>query len=459
MAQTATSPQAAASRGMQTFFLVWFGQMISLVGTGLTNFGINVWVLQQTGSITQFALMAFFNALPAIVLAPISGALVDRMDRRWAMIASDTAAALGTFVLALLFFTNTLQIWHIYAVIIWAAIFRSVQEPAYAASVALMVPKEQLGRANGLIQVAFAIEQLLAPLIAGALIGFIQIQGLIAIDMATFLFALVTLLLVRIPRPKQSEAARTAQGSLLREVGYGWRYLQSRPGLLVLMLYFGIINFLAGMVIILVTPLILSFASPLALGAVQSAAGLGMLAGGIAMGVWGGPKRRAEAMLGFIALMGVCMIIAGLQPSVWLIGVAAFIFLFCLPVVGASTQTIWQRKIAPDVQGRVFALRQMVSTAAMPLAFLLAGPLTDGVFQPLITPGGALSSNVGAIIGTGPGRGIGLLFIVFGFLTLLVALVGYSYPRLRNVERELPDVLTDETASDGDLTVQPQPAS
>ncbi|HEX2091247.1 MAG TPA: MFS transporter, partial [Longimicrobiaceae bacterium] len=252
--------------GVRTFLMIWTGQVVSLVGSGLTSFVLGVWVYQNTGSATLFALIAACAVLPGVVLSPLTGEVADRRDRRWVMILADCGAALSTFVVFALYLGGRLEVWHIYLATTATALCNAFQAPAYAASVAVLVPRRQLGRVNGLVQVERAAA-ILSPAVAAALISAIGISGVILIDFATFLFATGTLLLVRIPRPEATtHGADAVHGSLLQRAGYGWRYLGARPGLLWLVVLMGISNFFIGLCSVLVTPLILSFSSVGTLG-------------------------------------------------------------------------------------------------------------------------------------------------------------------------------------------------
>lgn len=203
-------------------------------------------------------------------------------------------------------------------------------------------------------------------------------------------------------------------------------------------------NFLLNFSVVLTVPLVLSFGTPGTLGVVQMTAGLGMLAGGIVMSAWGGPKQRIAAVIGFIALAGAGLLVAGLRSTGLFVGAGIFILMFSVPMASAPSQAIFQSKIAPGVQGRVFAIRSLISRSMMPLAFLLAGPLADRIFEPLMQPDGGLGRTaLGAILGAGDGRGIGLMFLFSGLTLLGASLLAYTTPRIRLVENELPDVLPD----------------
>jgi MFS family permease len=439
--------QRAAPRGIINFALIWSGQLVSLIGSGLTGFALGAWIYESSESVTQYGLVVLSTMLPNILLSPLAGALVDRWDRRKAMLLSDTGAALGTLTIALLLLSGRFELWRICLATAAVSAFGAFQWPAYSASTALLVPQEHLGRANGLIQLGQALGFIISPALAGFLVVKIQVQGVILIDFATFLFAVLTLLFVRIPRPEPTAEGGAGKGSLLREAAYGLTYLAARPGLMGMLILFATLNFLMGFVNTLVTPLILSFTTKDVLGAMLSIGGSGMLFGGIVMSVWGGPKRRINGVLGFLLLTGLFILLAGFRPSVPLTTAAAWSFFFCVPFVGASSEAIWQSKVAPDVQGRAAATRSMIAQISAPAAMALAGPLADYVFEPLLAAEGVLAKSVGRVIGVGQGRGIGLIFILVGVLTVLTTIGGYLYPRLRLVEDELPDVLADETTT------------
>jgi DHA3 family macrolide efflux protein-like MFS transporter len=438
------SPLRPRLSGMQGYMVVLFGQSVSQLGSGLSRFAIGIWIYQLTGSVTQFALATFFGIAPTVLLAPLVGNLVDRWDRRWAMILSDAGAGVGTLVLAFLMWSGKVELWHLYLVIASNAAFGTIQFPAFSAATTLLVPRERLNQANGLSTFGHSLVSLLAPLAAGFLIGTIELAGIILIDGATCLFAVLTLLVIRIPRPAQERLAEEAPRSFLAESLFGWRYIRARPGLLGLLLVFAAVNFATALVQTLITPLVLSFAPSAVLGTVVTGAGLGLLAGGILMSVWKGPDRKVRAILAVLAFQGVMLLCGGLRPNATLIAASAFLYLACVPVLNACSQTVWQSKIPPSMQGRVFSIRQMIPGATLPLGALMAGPLSDRVFEPLLAPGGALAGSVGRVLGTGPGRGIGFLFVSLGCLVFLTALAGSRQASLRNVETDLPDALPQE---------------
>jgi MFS family permease len=423
---------------MRAYAVVWLGQSVSLVGSGLTSFALGVWVFEQSRSATMFALMGLCAVLPRLLLSPLAGALVDRWDRRWLMIGSDVGAGLVTLAVAILRAADKLEIWHVWLMVGASAAFGAIQWPAYTAATTQFVSKQDLGRANGMRQLGQAAAEILAPSLAVALTPSLGLEGVILIDLATFAFAVLTLALVRFP---SLGTAPSASGSLREEMLAGGKYIAARPGLVGLLLLLSTVNFLWGMVGALITPMVLGFTTSAQLGAIVSIAGAGMLAGSLTMSIWGGPRRRILGVFAFEALSGLCFMLMGLRPLFWTTAAGAFGAHVTIAIVFGSNQTIWQSKVEHQLQGRVFAAQQMLMRAASPLAYLLAGPAADRLFEPLLATDGRLSGSVGRLVGTGPGRGIGLLFLIMGVIKLSVVLLGYLRPSIRLIEEQLPDAI------------------
>lgn len=447
---TAAAVPSRSPRTMRTFMIIWAGQLISMIGSGLTSFALGVWIFQQTKQATPFALTVFISAVPRILLAPLAGTLADRWNRRWVMILSDTGSALVTLVAAGLLASNSLQIWHIYLIAFAGAVCGAFQEPAYTASITMLVEKKDLARASGLGQLSQALEMLIAPVLAGLLFGLVGLRGIILIDFATYFFGIGALLFVRIPQPALTESkAEKPRNQVWADMRFGWQYLRARPGLFGLLLYFALVNFTLNLATVLTGPLVLARHSAGVFGTVQMAFGMGMLLGSIVLSARGGPRRRSRGVIGFIALGAVGLLITGLHPAVIFPAAGLFLLVFAVPLASGPSQAIFQSKVAPEVQGRVFAMRSLISRSMMPLAFLVAGPLADQVFEPLMQPGGGLAGTVGAVLGTGAGRGVGLMFVLAAVALLGGSLLAYLNPRIRNVEEELPDAVVTAGESAG----------
>jgi MFS family permease len=427
---------------MVGFTIVWAGQVVSLLGSGMTWFALTIWAWEMTGQATALALVGFFSFGPTILLSPVAGALVDRWNRKLVMMLSDLAAGLMTLVVLALYSTDHLQIWHLYVTGALAGAFQAFQFPAYSAAVTTMLPKEQYARANGMMSLAEGAAGVFAPLAGGLLLGLIDVGGVMLVDVVTFVVAISALLAVHIPQPETTAAGRAGRGSIWKESAYGFRYIWERPSLLGLQLVFLAINLIAAFSFTVLAPMILARTGndEVVLGSVQSMLGAGGVVGGLLLSVWGGPKRRVHGVLGGMALaclLGQLTLGLGNGLVIWMAG--AFLDAFFIPIINGSNQAIWQAKVAPDVQGRVFATRRLIAQISAPVATLLAGPLADHVFEPALAVDGPWTGLFGDIVGTGPGAGMALMFVISGAVGALVATGGYAFRAVRDAEDILPD--------------------
>ena len=305
-----------------------------------------------------------------------------------------------------------------------------------------MVPKEQLGRANGLMSLIEAGPGVVAPMLAGALLPVIKLGGLLALDVATFFIAIGALLVVFIPQPKATEEGKAAQGDFIKEALYGFKYIFARPSLLGLQLIFFAGNLFAGIAFSTVSPMILAKTNQntIIFGTVQTMGAIGVIAGGIAMSAWGGFKKRVHGVLlgwAYSGLIGTTLL--GLKYGLPLWIPVMILGSLSMPLINGSNQAIWQAKVAPDLQGRVFSARRLIAWFANPISPIIGGTLADFVLEPAMRTQSALSSTFGWITGTGPGTGMGVLQLFCGLAITLVGISGYLIPAVRNVDELLPD--------------------
>jgi MFS family permease len=372
----------------------------------------------------------------------MAGAIVDRSNRKLMMMISDLAAGVTTIGILVLYATGQLQIWHLCITGFITGTFQTFQWPAYSAAITLMLPKEQYGRANGMIELAGASSNIFAPLLAGALLGVIGISGLLLIDIATFVVAVGALLFVYVPQPARTETGRQAQGSIWKESAYGFRHIFARPSLLGLQIVFLLGNLFSTLGYTVMAPMILARTGNDAVifGAVQTVGAIGGVVGGLTMSAWGGFRRRVHGVLsgwGLSSLLGQTLMGLGQALPVW--AVASFNGAFFGPIINGSNQAIWMAKVEPDVQGRVFATRRLIAWLVSPIATLAAGPLADYVFEPAMQEGGRLADTFGWLVGTGPGAGMSLMMVLTGLAAALVGFGAYGVRVVRDAEAILPD--------------------
>ncbi len=431
---------------MRIFLIVWIGQVISLFGSKLSEFALGFWILEQTyrdtGTISQFALIILLIYLPKVIVSPIAGVLIDRWNRRSAMILSDGATGIIALIIMLLALSDKLAVWHIYLAVTITSTFNAFQLPAYTAAIAQIVPREQYSRANGMVQVSNGIAKIASPFIAGILMQFIALEGILTIDLITFFIAILTLISIRFPPVKKKRKRKQSTlKSLLQETILGWKYIVIKPGLFKLLSFIAISYFTTGMLEVILWPLLYEPGSTERLGTILSIGGCGVLVGSVLISIWGGTKNRIKMIITCVALQGIVILTTSLKIAPVVLAIGIFIYLFCQPIIISSNQAIWQSKIPSHIQGRVFSLQQSLERGLAICAYSIAGPLVDQILNPLMAENGLLANSVGKFIGgeIGQNQGIALLLLLLGILNLLTVFLAYREPRLRRLETELPD--------------------
>ncbi|MCS6992781.1 MAG: MFS transporter [Anaerolineales bacterium] len=396
------------------FFTIFAGQALSLFGSGLVQFALVWYLTQETGSATILATATLIAMLPQIFLGPFVGALVDRWDRRVVMMAADGAIAFATLALAGAFWAGWVQIWHIYAILFIRSLGGAFHWPAMAASTALMVPNEHLARVAGLQQTLHGLVSMVAPPTGAVLLGVMTTQGVLAIDVITALIAILPLAFIPIPQPTRVQNAhKEPRPSYWQDVRDGLRYVAAWPGLLAILSMAVLINFLltpAGALMPLLVTRHFGLGA-LELGLTDTLWGVGMIAGGALLGVWGGFKKRiATTLLGIIGI-GVGVLMTGLAPAnmFWLALAGMAVVGVTNPIANGPLHAILQAAIQPDMQGRVMSLVNSAATAMTPLSLLVAGPVSDVV-------------------------GVRAWYLFGGLVCLLMGAAGFFLPVVMNVE-------------------------
>ncbi|MEV1329724.1 amino acid adenylation domain-containing protein [Micromonospora costi] len=440
-----TAPPAtatpAAPRNLRTYLAVAAGQLASLTGAALTQWAIPVWIYLQTGSYVSFALFAALGIVPTLLVSPLAGALVDRLDRRRVMLAAGVAAGLAELLMGLLLWSGQLHVWHLYVLVVCLTTAASFQRVAFLAATPQLVPKAYLGHANGVNQLATGFANLVAPLLGAGLLGLLGLGGILLVDVVSYGFAVLVLLLVRFPRTMGRVRDEPLRAALLGGLRFTWGI----RGLRSMLLFFAALNIFLGAALIMVSPLVLGFGTLAQVGQAAFAEGVGAALGGLVVIIWGGPtRRRATGVLIASAATAACYLLVGLRPTLLLVAAGLFGAGLALSITQGIYATIVQVKVPQRFHGRVFALNQMIAWGTLPIGYAVVGPLGARLLEPLMAPDGPLASTVGAVIGTGPGRGIGLLYLALALAMLALTATATLVPSLARFDQQVPDAPPDD---------------
>jgi DHA3 family macrolide efflux protein-like MFS transporter len=384
MIEPETPEQSAATdetagRSMRPFLVLWSGQALSLIGSHAVQFGLVWWLTAETGSATVLATATLVGLLPPVVLGPAIGALVDRWDRKRVMLGADGFVAAASLALAGLFAAGVAATEHVLALLFLRALGGAFHAPAMTASTSLMVPERHLTRVQGLHQSLQGVLAIVAAPLGALLLATFPMAAVMLVDVATALPALLSLAAIRVPRPPR--AGELAGASLWSDTLAGLRYLAGRRGHALLVAGAALVNALVVPAFALLPLLVLERlgAGATELGWLTAALGVGMIAGGAVLGAWGGFRRRIATALAAMIALGLAVAAVGLTPGssfAWALGALTGVGLV-VPLVNGPIFAILQTTIAPELQGRVFALVASLAGGAAPLGLVLATPVAE----------------------------------------------------------------------------------
>ena len=420
---------------LRTFYIITITQVLSIIGSAMTNVAIGIRVFNDTGDSTPLLLSSFFFALPLMIGGSFAGVFADRWNRRLILILTDVGQAIGTGLLLFSFSTGNFQLWHLYTVSLISGTLSMLQRPAMEASVTMLVPDSHRDRANAIRQITGPTAGIIAPVVTGFLYAITGVTGVMLIDLATFVVAVTVVALVEIPQPESDPAQAS---SVLAELHTGFQFLWQRRVLFNLMLYAALVNFLLSGPMSLSTPYIITLTgSEKTLGILLGMLNAGIVIGGVVMMIWGGTRPRVHGIMLGLMFRAVWLTVYGLVRTPLMLGMALFFIFFTNALVDASFMSILQAKVPPNMQGRIFALLFQMMYIANPLSLLLTGPLVDNVLEPAVdSPGWQV---VAPFVGSQPGSGMGLLMLAAGVLMFASTALVYAWPKTRSVERDLPD--------------------
>ncbi len=408
---TEKTTRAPTGTWRRPFFTIWTAQQVSLVGSQVAQFALVWWLTATTGSATVLATATLVAVLPQIVLSPIAGALVDRWDRRRVMIVADFLIAMVSLFLAVLFITGKIQIWHVYLVMFARAAGGAFHGQAMAASISLLVPKEQLARIAGLNQIMNGGTNIASPAIGAFLLAILPLSGVMFVDVATAAVGIVPLFFIPVPSPRRSQVSTGF--SVWKDMQEGIRYVRAWPAL-VLMIAMALLIKLALTPAFSLLPLLVKnhfHGGPAQLGAFEGLFGVGVVAGGVLLGVWGGFRRKIRTILAGVLILGMGLTSLAFIPGGLLLAGLACLFAmgFAVSLVDGPFIAILQATVAPEIQGRVLGVVGSLLTLTSPLGLILAGPLSDRL-------------------------GLSIWYASAGVLALVLGTVGFLVPTLQRIE-------------------------
>ena len=408
---------------IRSYLLLWLTQMLSGLGSGMTGYALVIWSYGQEGSALKTALLMVCSYTPYVVCSIFAGALSDRWNKRKTMLACDALAAVSTVVVWALLKTDSLRIWHLYAVNMFAGLMNTVQQPASEVATTALLPEEYYQRVGGLSYLSSSVNGILKPILATAMLGLFGLDAVILFDLATFAVAFGALLLfIRIPETKRDDAPRER---LLRSAGQGLKWLRQHAGILHLMLFLAAINLVASMYDAAFPAMMLSRqgGSERVMGTVNAVIGLSTLLGSLLATALKAPKSRVRVIMGTL-MISMCTenLLLALGRSGWVWCVGGFLGWFFIPLMNTNLNVIMRQSIPIELQGRVYAARNSLQFFTIPLGFFLGGFMVDAVFEPLMaaqTPHSPLT----ALFGAGKGSGAACFFMVLWALGIMVCLM------------------------------------
>jgi DHA3 family macrolide efflux protein-like MFS transporter len=427
--------------GFRAFAVLWCGQFLSVTGTRMTNFAVSIWVWDKTGSTTQFTLALFFSFAATVIFSPVAGAFIDRWNRRLTMMLADLGSAVATAVLLMLFLTGSVSIWELYLVNFATGAFVAFQVPVFQTTITLMLGRASYSRANAMMFAVRSTPELFAPLLAALLLTVTSISTILLADTVSYAFAIAAVLLVTLPATPRQPGATVA--TFWQDCQFGFRYILRNRPLRNVEAFLIVINVLASIGYLLLRPLVLARTgnSTGSLALVLSTGAIGGIAGTILVATLKSPGDKMRRVLwATVAFSVIGRVLYGVSDLVLLLGVALIVVHLCIPIIDGYTNTVWQEKVEPHVQGRVFAARQFAEELSIPIATVIAGPLIQYVITPWMRPGAQGAKLFGGLVGTGQAGGIGLVFVAIGVVGAVLALGAFLMPSIRRIETILPDV-------------------
>jgi MFS family permease len=414
------------------FLFIWFGQFISIIGTGLTIFSLGIYVYQQTSTASSYVFILMCVFLPPLLLKPYGGVLADRYDRRLMMVVGDLGATLGLLFIFLIMLRGNIELWQIYLGIATSSIFSAFQEPAYKALITDLLPEAQYAKASGLMQLASSAQYLISPFLAGILLTLIDIEFIFLIDISTLLIASSIVIWVR--KTLGRTAIKQSEQNTIADFREGIQEFSKNKGVVNLVITTMFVLFFVGLLQSLFTPMLLNLTTVKTVGISQSICATGILIGSLFIGVFGSKNKHVKTLSISLFISGIFFANLGLSTNIIFITLAGFTFFATLPFINTSIEVLIRKNIDNSIQGRVWSIISTITYLGSIVAFAVAGFLADKIFNPLLELDGLLVETAGLIVGAGKGRGIALMFIISGLMISMIALFIWRNNKIKILE-------------------------
>lgn len=421
---------------MKKFMMIWIGELISSIGSGMTAFALSIYVYEMTGSVSYVSLVTLLAYLPTILLSPLGGVLADRYDRRILMIIGDLFSGLGLLYILWQIQVGAGGMLPILIGVTFNAVFVALLEPSYRATITDLLTQEEYDKASGMVQMAGNARYLISPALAGILLAVADIRLILVLDISTFFVTITMVALVR--KTIQKPIKRKTQG-FLKEMKQGFTVISENKGILSLVIIMAFVCFFIGFVQTLTGPMVLAVSDARTVGIMESVCAIGMLVGSMWIGFVGIRGGYARVLCAAGIFCGVFMALAGVNSNLLVTGMGIFLFFLSLPFMNTCADVLVRVNIPNELQGRVWGMISLLTQAGTVLAYASCGVLADCLFEPMLAETGILAGSVGRLIGTGEGRGIGFLLILSGIgMALCASTIGHS-KGVRALQRNLEE--------------------
>ena len=422
---------------MKNFYKLWLGELISNIGSGMTAFALSVYVYEKTGSVSYISLITLLSFMPSIILSPIGGLLADRYDRRLLMIIGDLFSGLGLIYILWNIQAGEKSIVPIFVGITFSSIFTSLLEPSYRATLTDILVEENYAKASGLIQAAGSAKYLISPVIAGMILSVVDIRVILLLDILTFITTCLMIFLVR--KSMNSETQNYKKDSF-KGLLEGLFIIKENKGVYSLVIIMFFVCFFMGFIQILIRPMILALSSVKTAGMMESLCAVGLLIGSLWIGIAGIKKNYSKILAVASFFCGIFMSMTGVNKNLAIIGISTFLFFSTLPFMNSCADVLVRVSVPNELQGRVWGLISLITQMGTVAAYIISGIMADCIFEPMFNKNGILVENIGIIIGTGKGRGIGFMLILSGIGMLIMAIVIWKNGEIREVSEKCVDL-------------------